>query len=527
MPLTELSAGQLDQRHPHYEARISQWTWNHDHYLGGRQLVSKTFLGKDVPVSPELPDRYLRKYPVETEESYQTRLESAPGLYDNLVRRSLNIYQSQLFAVEPNRNLGPMEEMIENVDLEETDANAFFKHTTEFAQLMGINFVLVDAPRLPEIEGRAVTEMDAADVRPFFEEVPAQNVIDWEVEKLDPLRRGRLNWVVIKDEVHARPNPGAHRRVLTRYRVWSLDEWAILFVAVEGDDDEPMVVDASGGPNLVGEVPLVPFYDDRISPMQGGTIMDDVTLSTNALWNRASAEDDAFLNQAFNEFVLKSDSLDITDLKFGVSRGFQIGQADEAAYLTPSDVPFEAFDRFVKRQVEKINDLVFSRTNRQMPTGQVESAEKRDIDRAEFMALLESKAARFEKAELECWRLAAMYMGHEEIEMEVTYNRDFSVDEETPQNWQVKIQAGVRSRVEWYQAEHPGTEEDEAKQKLEENLAYEREIGVVEFEVQAELQARQTARMQEIAGEAGGGENEGGGETPPQEGKQPPQQQAA
>jgi hypothetical protein len=253
--------------------------------------------------------------------------------------------------------------------------------------------------------------------------------------------------------------------------------------------------------------------------------MDDVTLSTNALWNRASAEDDAFLNQAFNEFVLKSDSLDITELKFGTARGFQIGQSDHAEYLTPSAVPFEAYDNFVKRQVEKVNDLVFSRTNRQMPTGQVESAEKRDIDRAEFMALLESKASRFEAAELECWRLAALYMGHDEAELEVTYNRDFSVDEETPQNWQVKIQAGVRSRIEWYQAEHPGTDEEEAEKALRENLAFEQEIGVQEFELQAELQARQQERLQSIAGEAEGAEG-GGGETPPKQ-QQPPAQAAA
>jgi len=255
---------------------------------------------------------------------------------------------------------------------------------------------------------------------------------------------------------------------MTRYRLWTPTNWMIL---TQGEKDrEPSIV--SEGAHELGTVPLVAFYDERLGPMQGGTIADDVALQADALWQYRSVRDESMYIHGIQQLVFASDNSDITKLDMGAARAIQIGRDDSLTYLQPSDVVYSSYTDVSREIIEDVADLIFARTSRQLPTGQVESADKRRADREEFIAVLEQKAANFEEAERRCWELANQWAGGVDSDViEITYNRDFEAAETLADEWIKRIQEGVAKREDWYRELHPGVDEEEAAAMEAENLA--------------------------------------------------------
>ena len=104
--------------HPWYQKREPIWIYNKDHYDGGRALVESS---ESV--------NYLPSFRVEDGDSYEARAKRAMGLYDNILKRAISVYTSQVFGVDPLRpgiEGGELSEMAKNVDLHGTNANPFF-----------------------------------------------------------------------------------------------------------------------------------------------------------------------------------------------------------------------------------------------------------------------------------------------------------------------------------------------------------------------------------------------------------------
>jgi hypothetical protein len=462
-------------RHDHYKERDDIWKYNREHYAGGRTLVDSSKVTE-----------YLVRFSLESPNAYDARKKRAKGWYSNLVKGSIGIYQSQIFRRDPERKLPEALKMLQgNVDLNETNAGPFFEDVTSWAQRQGLSYVFVDSPEVPgQLTERGRIERN---LRPWFEHLHASQVVDWDVEAEDPERRGQLKYAVIYDTVTREKEPFMLRKPSERYRVWTPESWEIWETPPGGGD--PARRDA--GPNSIGVVPLVPFYDHRTAPMQGETNMDDVSLAANALWNAASVRDEAFQYQGFNQLVLTTDT-PLDELKLGEARAIRLPLGSSAQYLAPSAIPFEAYRQLVFEVTERVGDLVFARTSRQVPTKQVESAEKKDLDRQEFVALLNRKSSNFQDAEKQCWVLMAMYYGLEkekaEQEIEIKYNREFRVNERSMAEWIQGIRESIFSREEAYMAYHPGVDEDSAKKKVEENITVEQKRNPI-FQAAKELGA--------------------------------------
>lgn len=407
-------------------------------------------------------------------------MKRAAGLYDNLLKRSLLVYQSQLWRTSPDRELnGAVKEKGENnIDGFGTEADVFFGNITNKAQLLGIWFVLVDASRVENDDGSVPSEAEVQNrgIRPWAESISAMQVIDWHVEVEDPIRRGQLNYVVIKDEITRGKEQFYSGTKTVRYRVFTtgtFEVWHLSAGTTEGGsttanvDAKPELF--SSGSHGFGEVPLVPFYDQFIEPMVGETLMDDVAYAANSIWNTESVLDESFYNHGFNILAMFSDK-EIAELKLSETRGVSLDREDDLKYIFPSTAPWEFGRGRVRDTVERTADLVFARTSRQLPTGQVESAEKRNIDRTEFFAMLERKASGFEKSETRVWKLLGTAWGQADDPV-ITYNRNFKVERREAEEWVERTLHGIESLATWYLAEHPEvTSEDDAWENVIGNL---------------------------------------------------------
>lgn len=465
-PLTLAGSLDFSVRHDDYDALNTVWTYNADHYAGGRVLCAAG-------------STYLHQFVLEGDESYRKRLERAEGLYENLIAKAMGVYLSHVFRREADRSkLTAIHAEASDVDLFGTPAHDFFRAVLEQAVLQGISYVLVDAPR----EGGFVTEAEAQArrLRPWMELVPAPKVVDWDVETADPARRGALNYVVIRDTIVRGKAPFSRGVTMTRFRIWTRNEWAVYEAQGESATAAALV---SYGPNALGVVPLVPCYDRQIAPFRGATIVDEVARKANALWNRSSVRDENFYFQGFSQLVIKSDDKTLGELKLGADRAIKLSRGDDAGYISPSGDTFAAFKDFVQELTESVADLVFARTERQTPTAQVETAEKREIDRAEFVALLHAKSKSIETCERAAWRLWAMYLSSapDTVEsVEVPYPREFRVSDVPAAEWQAMVTAHVESRVDWRLSRHPEESRERAIEAIKENAALEKSLDPIE-----------------------------------------------
>lgn len=455
------------QHHAEYDARARVWQFNRDHLAGGRALSDGS---------------YLTQFSVEADGGFRSRAKRAQGLYDSLPKRAIQVYSSQVFRTEPTRQLPDNVKAFEkDVDLFGTDAHQFFATVAEDAYLQGLSYVLVDAPPRSSDDAEPITEAErvGAGLRPWLEHVPVEKLIDWDVEYRDHRRRGRLNYVVLYEQIEEHPGPFERAKTL---EVWRLYQWTpegVLFqklTRAPGDREPDAVVDTNLG---VSEIPLVPFYCDRTGPFTGSTVLDDVCLAANALWHAASVRDEAFHWQGFRQTYITTD-LDISKLKISESRAIPLQQGDDVKVVDPPVSAFDAYEKLMREIRERVADLVFNRTSRQNPTAQVESAEKRDLDRQEFLALLKRKAHSAQDAEQRCWELLAEFMGADARQVPelvtVEYEMDFRVNDRTIDEWVQAVEEGFFSREEAYQHYHPQSSDDEARNSIVGNLQSEKQL---------------------------------------------------
>jgi hypothetical protein len=430
--------------HPVYKERKEQWAYNAAFREGGKSI-----------------ENYLTQFSLEGRASFTNRLKRSIKLYKNLPSAGLQVYSSQLFRIAPERKLpGRLKDMLTNCDRIGTDPQPFMADRVDTAQILGQSYVLVDSTR--PLEGSTMAP------RPYFEAIPTLNVIDWDIEVDDPDRYGEFNYIVIMDKIRVARGPFQEREEVSRFRVWSPDQWQIL---LQRDRDREPVID-SEGENAIGKVPLVPFFDRRTGPMVGSTIFDAVCRLSDAIWQYRSVRDEAIYYHGIWQLVYNGEK-EIDSFDFGNARAIQIDPGEALSYLAPPQALMQFYAEVTDELKQDVTDLIYALTGRQLASAQVESAEKRQIDREEFVAILEAKAANFEEAETACWRLANAWAGgnYDETGLEVNYNRDFKELELAADEWMKQIEGGVSSRAEWFQSLHPGTSDEEAAAAVQANLA--------------------------------------------------------
>jgi len=156
----------LSNQHPDYVATAGARRKSRDLYEGGDAVKAR---GKE----------YLYREKNETDDDYALRLKRA--VLDPYVGKIVGARQALLFQKPVERTLPTrLAGWMEDVDRKGTRADTFFADAARDAQVDGVHWVLVDMPRLEAPYPSAQFERQAGH-RPFFEHVPGDAVIDWEV----------------------------------------------------------------------------------------------------------------------------------------------------------------------------------------------------------------------------------------------------------------------------------------------------------------------------------------------------------
>ena len=319
-----------------------------------------------------------------------------------------------------------------------TPAGAFMKQVATAAGVEGHTFVLVDAPSglLPATRAE---EMSLR-MRPYLVHLLPSQVLDWEFELDDPVGFGRLKRVVLADPAE----PG--NRAPARFRVWTPESWSVWQVGSSGGADAlPKVV--SEGENPLGVVPLVPIYNLRVGQFMGESTIEDIAPLNHALYQKTSILDEAEYWAGFPQLVIFTDE-EVAEVELSQSRALQFRPGDEARFIEHSGAAIESLRTTVQEIKQDIFRIALKQITESRPTAGVESAAKKRLDRAEFVASLEERAINFEEAETRIWRLAALWVGADPNQVEIEYNRRFDLESVSESLGRLFVELGDKGYLE-------------------------------------------------------------------------------
>lgn len=377
---------------------------------------SRDFYGGTAAVKAKGKE-YLFKEKNEDEENYRMRLSRA--VLDNFVEKIVKARQAVLFQRSHGREIAQkVKDYQTDVDLNGTNASTFFEQVARDAQVDGIRWVLIDMPK-SEAPLVSVAAERAAGIRPFFQSVPAEAVIDWEFD-VD----NQLKWVVIQESLAVpRDTPGEEQIFETSYKVWRRDRWEVWRKPKDANTSEEVIVET--GENPTGMVPLVPFYGVYKAPCSGAPVCVSVLDHVLLLYNKQS-DLDWFERLSCHPipYVIGPEIPTKIDANGGlfVKSGPNAGQV-EVDYLQTSGAGESSVRASIERLERTIYVIALAQAKRDGK--QVQAADSQREDRKIFTSSLTSVSERLEQSEIACWHAAERWLGETKPKSVVTYSRDF------------------------------------------------------------------------------------------------------
>ena len=377
-------------------------------------------------------DAYLYRERNESDEDFELRLKRA--VLDPWVEKIVAARQAMLFAKPHARALpAALGEWADDVDLRGTTAAIFFADVAREAQVDGIHWVLADKPRMPlDAEGqplvRTARDERAANMRPFFEHVPADAVLDWEVGE-----DRKLLWAVVAQEAFEPRGPegwGQAPETKSQWKIWTRTAWRLYQERAAEPESAPATPTESyelvdQGVNPTGVVPLVPFFGVRRTDWSGWPVCRSVLAHVLQIYNKDS-DLDWFERLAAHPipYAVSPEKPERLDAGKGLWLKSQAGGgATAVGYLETTGQGFASIRESIRDLRYRI--LAIALAQAQKDSAQVQSADSQREDRRIFTAGLKTASLWLESSETMCWELMAKWAEASTEGIAIEYSRDF------------------------------------------------------------------------------------------------------
>lgn len=378
-------------------------------HLAVRQTALDLYSGWDTVKAAG--ETYLYKTDHEAPKNYETRLLRA--VYENWPAFVIGVRQSLTWRNPPTRGLtASLEPLIPDVDRMGTHADVFFNRTTERASAGGLYFTLVNKATSEFVAignediAPIATSADeqAANMRPFFEKIPADDVLDWELDEF-----GKPNYVVIRQVRMEGGRPGVAPAEVEQRLVWSKRRIEIYEKDPEATGDrKDQFIRQDGWYNALGKVPLVDWYGIWTGNYMGLPVSFDIIPHTLAIYNKWSDRDASEfmgLNPRFVVISGENPGEVIVNSDTGMWLQSLPGTPANAKYAEPTGSMMKSSQESGQELVKRVYELVLYQTRRD--SAQVQSAEGQRMDRQLLASKLSTFATSSENSEKECWQFAS------------------------------------------------------------------------------------------------------------------------
>lgn len=397
----------LDITHADYDVLDPHWEKINDCYVGGGNIYDA------------IDGKYLIKKSNETSTDYDDRKKRS--VYYNKCAQIISTYQGHLWRKEPTRDLAsPLKKLMENVDKEDTTANEFFRFITEWAQIFGVYFVLIEYPENYYRDDQTIAEEQELGLRPYMVPIDPRNILDWGYS-IDPNGSKSLEYVVIKEVAILYNIPFQPAQTENRYRVIFKDHHEIY--RYDEDHNIELLYEKD---NTLGEIPLVPFYAKKVKDMVGKSVLTDIVDLNIELYNKHSDKDTAEWWTAHPVPFFKG--FQASDVETGPQYGvFNMNPNSDIRLVEFSGTSIGALRETEQDILREIFDLALKQVK---PTSvQRQTIESKRFDRLDALSDLQARAISFSESETECWKYMAKWINIDYKNISVDYNLDYNITE--------------------------------------------------------------------------------------------------
>lgn len=343
-----MSESKNTSMHPVRAAREIDYAFLRLAYLGGQDYM----MG------------YLTHHPKERDAAWARRLERA--VYPNLCRVQVQTYTAQLYRSPVTRSVAAndaaptsaapasaavqradkmLSRLWTDADRLGSDMDRVMAEVASWCQVLGSCGVLCDRTVAPDGQ----TPITAADeeemgLRPYFEIVPPDSLIDWDVDET-----GRYRWVIFAREANEPRNPLDPPPAAPAYThvLWTTDEVVELEWAGEAGKGGGWSKRANTSrPNPLGVVPLeMVYWGDRVGRHPCATsALSDLAPMNRRLMNLLSLVDEEIYQHVFNILMVGERTFEfLQSAQWSVAGVLRVAENENPpAYLAPGTEQIKA-----------------------------------------------------------------------------------------------------------------------------------------------------------------------------------------
>ncbi len=393
----------FNKAHQHYKDNAALW-----------QKFQAAHSGKGI-------NEYLKRHPREGSTDFARRKQLP--IWRPYPKLATDLWGSKLLDKKPARVLpDQLSPLVADVDRLGTPAGPFFAALIEDALAYGLAFALIDAPKLPDgvkAEELTMAEAVARNLRPYVTPLSPLDVVDWAF-----MPDGKLAWLVVREQISGPAVPFEEDKPQEARRVWYSDSWE-LWIKDKSGKLEPVDHDT----HPFGEVPVVPWYAEKVGPMQGKSPLAGIVDMSLELLSIQSLLAVALGFGSLPRLAVYSGA-DMGVIPTATSElgGLDMDPEDKAQWLyLPSDA-VKAHQIEVERLKADIKATMYRVMDQRRESAQAEAAEKTKLDLSALHAALATWAGSFEDAELKTWQLLAKgFSDCDPAKVQVAYNKRFDL----------------------------------------------------------------------------------------------------
>lgn len=358
----------------------------------------------------------LIPHPRETAEKYVRRKDMS--YFINYVKPIVDAHINLIFKNEPVRQntSSTYDLFLNDVDGNGTSLTRFMKKAAIRAKLHGVEFIVIDAPRIEQ--GTIVTKQKFIDDRlyPYLYLVSPSNIEDYVVDKF-----GRLIYIKYNVENDTIDKDG-NKKVMSED--WTLtNDFCIR--SIDGNTER--------FENTIGVIPMIPVYgtinnSDDLIPQSD---MYAIARTNLALFNACSEWREITRSQAFNLLVYPvgedDDYEDVDSLNIGTSdlllyrNGHQ-----QPEWICPSTDASDMISSEINMLIKEIYRMANMQFVQQQYISNVSGSAMQMMNQQLYQSLTEL-ANGLQEVEKRIARIFGLYVGEDLKNVSVVYNKDFSV----------------------------------------------------------------------------------------------------
>jgi hemoglobin-like flavoprotein len=381
---------------PLYDAFRWEWDFNLSAYEGGTQFIT---------------DQNLFKHSREHDDDFKERLKRAH--YMNYCDGLVDFFTDFIFAETIDRNGGTnqafYDEFIVNVNRKNEGITEFMKEVSSDDQILGMVYVLVDTPKIPEGQKLTKAQEKQLGIRPYWVLIRPQEVLDWVVDEFD--KYSYIKRFQIVDEFS-----GGSKRVYEKYTEWTPTNIIISKIDVT-EPAKPRLLPKDIITNKVEEVPLVCIRYKRNKKFKemGDAFLKDLAMQNREVMNLTSLLQEFLYRQCFNILAVEVDNQlptkDQAEGDIGTANLLEFPKgAKPPSYIAPESAPA---DKIHEERGTLINEM-YRRAAQDTVNELFNGAKRSGFSQAQSFSntvpRIASRAETLEKAENRLMELTMKYM---------------------------------------------------------------------------------------------------------------------